>query len=172
VAIDNGEIVVSSPTLMNGYLNAQPVSGRWHTGDLGHFDEEGFLVVTGRKDNIIVTAAGRNISPEWIEERIAADSRIGRCVLVADEGELNAVIVPRDCAGSAAAANVIAEALHDLPDYAKPRRFVILAEQELRALDLLTANGRPRRSEIRRFVSASSNSFSAQIGKEAQCLHI
>jgi long-subunit acyl-CoA synthetase (AMP-forming) len=174
VAIDNGEIVVSSPTVMNGYLDGQPVSSRWHTGDLGHFDEEGFLVVTGRKDNIIVTTAGRNISPEWIEERIAADRRIGRCVLAAGEGESIAVIIPEDASlytGSIALADVVAEALRDLPDYAKPRRWVILSEEELRGLDLLSANGRPRRSEISRLISQSGESFSPQIGKEVRCLH-
>jgi len=92
--IENGEIVVSSPTVMNGYLDEPPASGSWRTGDLGHFDEQGFLIVTGRRDNIIVTAAGRNISPEWIEETIAADRRISRCVLVAERGELVAVVTP------------------------------------------------------------------------------
>jgi hypothetical protein len=67
------------------------------------------------------------------------------------------------CADRAAPATVIAEALRDLPDYAKPRRCVILSEKELRGLDLVTANGRPRRSEIRRFVSPPADSFSLQI---------
>ena len=67
VAIDEGEIVVYGPTVMNGYVGEPGISASWHTGDLGHFDPDGFVIVTGRKDNVIVTAAGRNINPEWVE---------------------------------------------------------------------------------------------------------
>src|ERR1700688_2165480 len=96
VAIDEGEIVVSGPTVMNGYVGEPQISGPWHTGDLGHFDPDGFLIVTGRMDNVIVTAAGRNINPEWIEDIIAADSRVERCVVVTHEAELVALIIPTD----------------------------------------------------------------------------
>ena len=175
VTIDNGEIVVSSPTVMNGYLDEPLASNRWHTGDLGHFDEDGFLIVTGRRDNLIVTAAGRNISPEWIEETIAADRRIRRCVVIADQGELVAVIAPHDSSllpGSGALKELIADAGRDLPNYAKPRRCLVLSEQEFRALDLLTRNSRPRRSAIHRLVRRSNGSFSPQLGKEERCLPI
>ena len=94
VAIDEGEIVVSGPTVMRGYVDEPQTSGSWHTGDLGHFDPDGFLIVTGRKDNVIVTAAGRNINPEWVEDIIAADNSVRRCVVVAYERELVALIIP------------------------------------------------------------------------------
>ena len=173
--LENGEIMVSSPTVMNGYLDEPLASNRWHTGDLGHFDEDGFLIVTGRRDNLIVTAAGRNISPEWIEETIAADRRIRRCVVIADQGELVAVIAPHDSSllpGSGALKELIADAGRDLPNYAKPRRCLVLSEQEFRALDLLTRNSRPRRSAIHRLVRRSNGSFSPQLGKEERCLPI
>jgi long-subunit acyl-CoA synthetase (AMP-forming) len=57
VAIDGGEIVVGGPTVMDGYVGEPKISGSWRTGDLGHFDPDGFLIVTGRKDNVIVTDA-------------------------------------------------------------------------------------------------------------------
>jgi long-subunit acyl-CoA synthetase (AMP-forming) len=171
--IENGEIVVSSPTVMNGYLDEPPVSNSWRTGDLGHFDEQGFLIVTGRRDSIIVTAAGRNISPEWIEETIVADRRISRCVLVADRGELVAVVTP-NCSSlrvsGPALRHLLAHAARDLPDYAKPRRWMVLSEQEFRGLDLLTPNFRPRRPAIHRLV-ARSGFLSTRTGKEEICLH-
>jgi long-subunit acyl-CoA synthetase (AMP-forming) len=173
VTVNNGEIVVAGPTVMNGYLDEPLDSGRWHTGDLGHFDEDGFLVVTGRRDNIIVTAAGRNISPEWIEETIAGDRRIRRCVVIANQGELVAVIAPQDSShrpGSAAITELLADAGRDLPNYAKPRRCLVLSEQEFHALDLLTSNYRPRRRAIHRLVRRSDHSFSLPIGKEETCL--
>jgi long-subunit acyl-CoA synthetase (AMP-forming) len=175
VTIEDGEILVGGPTVMNGYLDEPLDSGLWHTGDLGHFNEDGFLVVTGRRDNLIVTAAGRNISPEWIEEAITANCRIRRCVVIADKGELVAVIAPHDSSllpGSAELKELIADAGRDLPDYAKPRRCLVLSEREFRALDLLTPNSRPRRSAIHRLVRRSNGSFYPQLGKEERCLPI
>jgi long-chain acyl-CoA synthetase len=136
---------------MRGYVGEAPISGSWRTGDLGDFDADGFLRVSGRKDNIIVTAAGRNISPEWIEEVIAADSRIKRCVVVAHERELAALVIPENsslCGDFPAMHDLITIVLRDLPDYAKPRRYLAMSDQEFRSLDLLTANQRPRRPEI------------------------
>jgi long-chain acyl-CoA synthetase len=165
VAIDDGEIVVSGPTVMNGYVGEPQISGSWHTGDLGHFDADGFLIVTGRKDNVIVTAAGRNINPEWVEDVIAADSRVSRCVVVAHESELVALIIPTDasvCSNSPAMQSLLASAAGDLPDYAKPRRYLAMSDQEFRRLDLLTANSRPRRSEVSQVVAERSRSLRFQ----------
>jgi long-chain acyl-CoA synthetase len=165
VAIDEGEIVVSGPTVMNGYVGESQISGSWHTGDLGHFDPDGFLIVTGRKDNVIVTAAGRNINPEWIEDIIAADSRVGRCVVVAHEAELVALIIPTDsslCDDVSAMHNLVTSAARELPDYAKPRRFLAMSDQEFQRLDLLTANFRPRRSEVSQIVAERSQSLQFQ----------
>jgi long-chain acyl-CoA synthetase len=165
VAIDEGEIVVSGPTVMNGYVGEPQLSGSWHTGDLGHFDADGFLIVTGRKDDVIVTAAGRNISPEWVEDIIAADSRVGRCVVVAHERELVALIIPTDasvCDDSPAMHDLVASAARALPDYAKPRRYLAMSDQEFRRLDLLTANSRPRRSEVSQIVAERSQSLQLQ----------
>ena len=165
VAIDEGEIVVSGPTVMNGYVGAPQLSGSWHTGDLGHFDADGFLIVTGRKDDVIVTAAGRNISPEWVEDIIAADSRVGRCVVVAHERELVALIIPADasvCSDASAMHSLATSAARELPDYAKPRRYLAMSDQEFRRLDLLTANSRPRRSEVSQIVAERSQSLQVQ----------
>jgi long-subunit acyl-CoA synthetase (AMP-forming) len=165
VAVDEGEIVVSGPTVMNGYVGEPQISGSWHTGDLGHFDADGFLIVTGRKDNVIVTAAGRNISPEWVEDIIAADSSVRRCVVVAHERELVALIIPTDssvCSDSPAMHNLVTSAARELPDYAKPRRYLAMSDQEFRRLDLLTANSRPRRSEVSQVVAERSRSLQVQ----------
>jgi len=165
VAIDEGEVVVSGPTVMNGYVGEPQISGSWRTADLGHFDADGFLIVTGRKDNVIVTAAGRNISPEWVEDVIAADSRVGRCVVVAHERELVALIIPTDasvCSDAPAMHNLVTCAARELPDYAKPRRYLAMSDREFRRLDLLTANLRPRRFEIGQVVAQRSRSLQLQ----------
>ncbi len=151
MTIDNGEIVVSGPTVMRGYIGEPLLSGPWRTGDLGDFDADGFLRVSGRKDNIIVTAAGRNVSLEWIEEVIAADSRIKRCVVVAHERELAALVIPENsslCSDHPAMHELMIVAARELPDYAKPRRYLAICDQEFQRLDLLTPNHRPRRAAI------------------------
>jgi long-chain acyl-CoA synthetase len=166
VAIESGEIVVSGPTVMIGYLAEPDVSGPWRTGDLGSLDPEGRLSVKGRKDNVIVTGAGRNVSPEWIEDMIAADWRIGRCVVVEHEGALVAVITPVDksiTASMPTLRDILVQASRHAPDYAKPRQCLVLSDEEFGALDLLTPNGRPRRSSIRGVVAERHRLLSGQL---------
>jgi long-subunit acyl-CoA synthetase (AMP-forming) len=166
VAIESGEIVVSGPTVMNGYLSEPDIFGPWRTGDLGSLDSEGRLSVSGRKDNLIVTGAGRNVSPEWIEDMIAADRRIGRCVVVEHEGALVAVITPTDKSVASSMANLhdtLVHASRDAPDYAKPRQYLVLSDEDFGALDLLTPNGRPRRASIRGVVAERHRLLSSQL---------
>jgi long-subunit acyl-CoA synthetase (AMP-forming) len=165
VTIENGEIVVSGPTVMGGYLTESKTIESWRTGDAGNFDPDGFLIVTGRKDNVIVTSAGRNIHPEWIEETVVGDHRIKRCVVVEYESELVAVVIPDDasmCRDWPAMQDLVEHATREVPDYAKPRRYLALSDQEFNRLDLLTSNFRPRRGAIRRLVSDWSHFLSSQ----------
>jgi long-subunit acyl-CoA synthetase (AMP-forming) len=165
VTIENGEIVVSGPTVMAGYLTESKKIDSWSTGDTGNFDPDGFLIVTGRKDNVIVTSAGRNIHPEWIEEAIVGDRRIKRCVVVEYESELVAVVIPDDasiCRDWPALQDLVEYATRDVPDYAKPRRYLAISDHEFHRLDLLTSNFRPRRGAIRRLVSDWSHFLSSQ----------
>lgn len=159
VTIENGEIVVRGPTVMSGYLGDLPVSGVWRTGDLGTFDADGYLRVTGRKDNVIVTAAGRNVSPEWIEEALTSDARIKFCVVVPHAQSLAALIVteghPSACKPDELKAALIS-ASQALPPYARPQSYVVISEQELFDRDLLSANRRPRRDAIAELISKRS----------------
>lgn len=157
VSIRDGEVVVAGPTTMTGYLDSAPLTGPWATGDLGAFDANGRLIIKGRKDNLIVTGAGRNISPEWIEDLIAADESVLRCIIVENEGDLIAVVIPAH--GSIDAmrgqvGRVLTNACRSAPDYAKPRQYMTLRETDLHQLGLLTPNGRPRRARIRSLVKA------------------
>jgi long-subunit acyl-CoA synthetase (AMP-forming) len=144
---------------MDGYIGGSLHQGPWHTGDLGRFDEEGFLVVSGRKDDVIVTAAGRNINPEWVEEVFTSDVRVKRCVIVEHERELVALVVPREsslCGDLPAMRDLVRFATRELPEYAKPHRYLPMSDLEFRSLDLLTPNARPRRSEAKNVVHERS----------------
>lgn len=80
VEIRDGEIVAKGPSIMKGYYNRPEetadvvVDGWLHTGDLGHFDSEGFLYITGRKKEIIVLPNGKNINPVEIEMKLGSYS--------------------------------------------------------------------------------------------------
>jgi len=158
VTVEDGEIVVRSPTVMDGYLNGSvaAATGVWRTGDLGALDAEGRLTVLGRKDSMLVTIAGRNVVPEWIEAMVCADARLAHCILAIDErGALTAILVPRDgCAAAFLAmpesrlARHVAALAAAAPAYARPARCVVLAEEDCRQRGWLSGNGRPRRHVI------------------------
>ena len=101
-----GEICIAGPNLMTGYLGladatARTVTDGWlHTGDLGRFDSNGYLYVTGRIKDVIIRG-GENLSPFLIESAIAADNDVAACCVVGradhDLGEVPvAFVVPRD----------------------------------------------------------------------------
>ncbi|MEU7168713.1 AMP-dependent synthetase/ligase [Streptomyces morookaense] len=87
---DDGEVLLHGEHLFTGYWNneaatADALSDGWfHTGDLGTLDEDGFLTITGRKKEIIVTAGGKNVAPAVIEDRIRAHALIAECMVVGD----------------------------------------------------------------------------------------
>jgi len=164
VSIDDGEIVVDGPSITDGYLGQGPAPRPWRTGDLGAIDQNGFLKIHGRKDSLIVTSFGRNISPEWIETMLLGDLRVAFCAVVGHgEPHLTAVIVPSG-PGEAWFAHATHNDVLDLiagccsgaPEYAVPRAFVVSSFQEAVRNQLLT-NGRPARKQIEKFVAARTS---------------
>ena len=98
---DDGEILTRGPHVMRGYWNdpkatAETIVDGWlYTGDLGTLDADGFLSITGRKKEIIVTAGGKNIAPRYIEHLLTEDPLIDQAVIFGDRRKfLTAVIVP------------------------------------------------------------------------------
>ena len=156
VRILDGEIVVSGPCVMDRYVHGQPSGGAWRTGDVGEIDVDGYLTVRGRRDNVLVTPLGRNISPEWIEALLTADPRVAGAIVTHVAGpHLTALLVPSSTlgedwfghAGAELIAALISACCADAPSYAVPRHFGVVSGRELTAQRLLTANGRIRRRE-------------------------
>jgi long-subunit acyl-CoA synthetase (AMP-forming) len=163
VSIDDGEIVVDGPSITDGYLGQGPAQKPWRTGDLGAIDQDGYLKIQGRKDSLIVTSFGRNVSPEWIETMLLGDLRVAFCAVVGHgEPYLTAVIVPSG-PGEAWFANatysdvlsLISGCCSGAPEYAVPRACVVSSFQEAVGNQLLT-NGRPARKQIEKFVAAKA----------------
>ncbi|HEX5648029.1 MAG TPA: AMP-binding protein [Steroidobacteraceae bacterium] len=146
-----GQVHVAGNTML-GYLGAAPLpaGAEFATGDLGRFDDDGFLQLQGRQGNRFITSFGRNVSPEWVESEVA--QRLdGRPVLACGEARPYVVAlvgVAADEADDAAVTRAIAAANAALPVYAQVRHWARTDQPFSFADGTLTANGRPRRSAI------------------------
>ncbi len=98
---EDGEILARGPNVMMGYYKNEADTrevlkdGWLHTGDIGRFDEDGFLIITDRKKDIIVTSGGKNVAPQPIESLIQASPLIASAVVVGNSRKfVSALIVP------------------------------------------------------------------------------
>jgi long-chain acyl-CoA synthetase len=145
---EDGEVIVNGPSFL-GYTGQPAHNGDVHTGDLGEIDGEGFLSITGRKKNVIITSFGRNVSPEWIESELLLQPEFAQAVVLGDgEASLSALLVPSSPVVSPSAAKAAVDRANArLPAYARLNSFR-LAPPLTPASGLVTANGRPRREAI------------------------
>jgi long-chain acyl-CoA synthetase len=99
---DDGEVLLYGEHLFTGYWNneaatAEAMADGWfHTGDLGSLDNDGYLSITGRKKEIIVTAGGKNVAPAVIEDRIRADALVAECMVVGEGRPFVAALITLD----------------------------------------------------------------------------
>ncbi|MBF0167866.1 MAG: long-chain fatty acid--CoA ligase [Alphaproteobacteria bacterium] len=176
---EDGEILVRGELVMQGYWNhpeatAQVLQGGWlHTGDIGRFDEDGYLQITDRKKDIIVNSGGDNISPQRIEGLLTLEPEIAQAMVHGDKRpHLVALIVPdEEFAKSWAQANqapfsmeglaenpafhkAIREALDrvnkGLSNIEKVRRFLLVPESFTVANEMMTPTLKIRRHIIRK----------------------
>jgi len=99
---DDGEVLISGPIVMRGYwqneeANKETFDGEWFkTGDLGRLDDEGYLYITGRKKELIVTAGGKNVAPAVLEDRLRAHPLVSQCMVVGDNQPFIASLITVD----------------------------------------------------------------------------
>lgn len=99
---DDGEILIQGVHVFRGYRNNDEataeafVDGWFRSGDLGSLDADGYLQITGRKKEIIVTAAGKNVAPATLEDRVRAHALVSQCVVVGDAKPFVAAMITLD----------------------------------------------------------------------------
>jgi long-chain acyl-CoA synthetase len=99
---EDGEILVKGYHVFAAYWHNQSATdeakrGEWfHTGDVGELDSEGYLRITGRKKEILVTAGGKNVAPAVLEDRLRAHPLVSQCIVVGDQKPYIAALVTLD----------------------------------------------------------------------------
>jgi long-subunit acyl-CoA synthetase (AMP-forming) len=137
---------------MLGYVGE---SASWYpaeilTGDLGYFDDRGFLHINGRRKNLLISSYGRNISPEWVESELLSSPVLAEAVVYGDARPwCVALLRPRLPETPDYLLHVAVSAANaQLPDYAQVKHFLRLDKPLAEIAGLLTENGRPRRDRI------------------------
>ncbi|MDP4984869.1 AMP-binding protein [Pseudoalteromonas tunicata] len=163
----DGELVVCG----NCHLGYQNDPDSWFarefkTGDLAVINDD-FLIINGRKKNLIISSFGRNIAPEWPESLLQATGLFYQAVVLGEERPfciaLLVPIKPMDEANLSAAINKVNA---QLPDYAKVRAYEVLSAPMSQIDNLYTANNRPKRTEIATHFAAQVNALYAS---KSQC---
>jgi long-chain acyl-CoA synthetase len=177
---DDGEILLQGPVVFPGYWRNEPATketlsadGWLHTGDVGALDDDGFLTISGRKKEIIVTTGGKNVPPGVLEDRLRAHPLISQVVAVGDQRPFIAGLITLDEDGLAAwkksagkPATATPAQLRDDPDLLaqlqaavdeanatvstaeQMRKFRVLSSDLTEANDYLTPTLKVRRSRV------------------------
>jgi long-chain acyl-CoA synthetase len=129
---EDGEILAKGPNVMSGYYKNEAetrevfdAEGWFHTGDIGHMDADGFLVITDRKKDLIVTAGGKNVAPQMIENQLKQIPVIANALVVGSRRKfISALIVPN---------------VEKLEDYARQKQIPFARPADLVARDDIRA---------------------------------
>jgi long-chain acyl-CoA synthetase len=134
---DDGEILVRGETVFSGYYRDPEATravlspdGWLRTGDLGRLDEDGFLVVTGRKKDVLVTAVGKKVSPQRIEEALSASPGIAQTLVVGNgRPYVAALLTLEEDASPETLQEHVGRVNAGLSGYEQVRRFLVLPRQ-------------------------------------------
>jgi long-chain acyl-CoA synthetase len=148
----DGEILARGPNVMKGYYKKEAetreiMQGGWfHTGDIGHFDADGFLVITDRKKDLLVTSGGKNVAPQPIENLLKTSPYISNAVVIGDRRRFVAALVVPEFDKLKDYATSQGIAFGSLEDLCRDRRVVEFLKSEVdRATPLLASYERVKK---------------------------
>lgn len=164
----NQEVVVKGNAML-GYMHElgreqDAVSADIHTGDAGYFDEDGYLYITGRIKQIIVSSFGRNISTEWVEANSLSESEIQQIAIFGEaQPYLSAVIYAAAETSDAQLATAIQRANTRMPDYAQIQQWCRAPQAFSLTNHMLTDNGKLRRAVIQQHFQSALTTSAQQL---------
>jgi long-chain acyl-CoA synthetase len=161
---DDGELIFRGPQVFEGYWNndeataeALDADGWFATGDLGEVDADGYIRITGRKKEIIVTAGGKNVAPAMLEDRVRASPYVSQCLVVGDGKPFIAALVTidaeawtgsHDAALHAEVQKAVDDANTQVSKAESIRKFVILTEDWTEDNGYLTPSFKVKRTTV------------------------
>lgn len=150
-----GELEVAG-SYYEGYLGQQngAIPTWLPTGDLANIDSEGFVTITGRKKNLLISSFGRNISPEWVESELLGQAGILQAAVFGEAKPWLVAVVVAPQLSDTALGEAVDRANSGLPDYAQVSRYVRAAEPFSPANGLATSNGRNKRDAIAQYYNS------------------
>ena len=168
---DDGEILARGPNLMRGYYNNPEATsavirdGWFHTGDIGRLDDDGYLSITDRKKELLVTSGGKNIAPQPIEQQLKTEPLVAEAIVVGDRQPYVAVLIVPNV--QAVMAQIGGGGDSDLSE--------LVARDDVRALydaAVERVNGRlPRHEQLKRFALLPTE-FSVENGELTPTLKV
>ncbi|MFH7767131.1 AMP-binding protein [Acinetobacter sp. BSP-28] len=145
---ENSEVVVKGNAML-GYVHEPAATPYIHTGDAGYFDEDGYLYITGRIKQLIISSFGRNISPEWVESNSLTEPEIQQIAIFGEaQPYLSAVIYAAGSTPDQLLEAAIQRANTRMPDYAQIKHWCRASEPFSLNNQMLTDNGKLRRQQI------------------------
>ncbi|MZI92947.1 AMP-binding protein [Vibrio sp. CAIM 722] len=156
---DDSDILVKGNVAL-GYIG-EPFTDEWlATGDIGTVDQQGFLTVTGRRKHQLITAFGRNVSPEWIEVEAQIYPELHRMIVIGDgELQLSAVVISQQPEPAMLAAQQLNSVL---PDYARLDKIYLVETDSEMLQTCFTPNGKPLRHQISQWINTNEHTGMAR----------
>ncbi|WP_096087412.1 AMP-binding protein [Agaribacterium haliotis] len=156
----DGELLVKSSSLFAGYSQLDPSAcdvdqdGWLSTGDIAYIDDDDFVFIRGRKKHVIITANGRNVSPEWLEVSLCCQQGVNNAVIVGDGlQKLYALVVTEPETDLAVLHTQLERYGREfMSDIERPDEYVFLRADDARLSECWTITGRPRRDHIKDLV--------------------
>jgi long-chain acyl-CoA synthetase len=142
---DDGEILIKGNNVFSSYRNNEAATNEvlvdewFHTGDIGELDDDGFLKITGRKKEILITAGGKNVVPAFLEDRLRAHPLVSQCIVVGDQKPFIGALITLDA--------------EMFPSWAKNNKLGALSLDDARTNDVVHA-------ELERAVASANKAVS------------